>query len=234
MKTLNNNQILYISNDLKSKGLSVGFRSEVLDHLCCMMEEKLESGLSFSEAYQECLAAFGEQGFEELKLKSPITKKKEKTIMQQLLTSTIAASIFIFIFNTSVADKPSMHPINNEAVVTSSFGMRFDPISKKKKHHQGIDFRSELGTPIKASGDGEIIFAESDGRYGNKIIIKHDEEYQSTYSHLDEIKVSAGDLIKKGDIIGTVGMTGASTGPHLHYEVLKNGKPVDPASFITE
>lgn len=234
MNTLDNNQILYISNDLKAKGLSVGFRSEALDHICCMVEEQMNQGHCFSNAYKLSLEAFGDLGFEELKQKSPLIKKKERTMVQQLTISTIAASIFVFVFNTSIADKPSLHPIDPAATVTSAFGLRLDPIKKEEKKHTGIDFKSAIGTPVRASGDGIIEFAQAHGRYGNKIVITHDEEYKTMYAHLNEIKVEKGQKVKKGDIIGTVGNTGSATGPHLHYEVLKNGEHVDPAAYLVE
>ncbi|MBU2915329.1 M23 family metallopeptidase [Reichenbachiella agariperforans] len=231
---LTNNQILYISNDLKSKELSAGFRPEALDHICCMVERHLITGLQFREAYALALLDFGDQGFTELKQTSPIIQQKRKTMIQQLLTSSLAASIFCYVFNVSITDRPSMHPIAPETVITSSFGLRVDPISKTKKPHHGIDFKSPSGTPIKASGDGVILFAEPDGFYGNKVIIQHDKEYQSIYAHLGKIMVETGQTIKKGEIIGTVGNTGRTTAPHLHFEITQNGKHVDPAAYLLE
>jgi len=108
------------------------------------------------------------------------------------------------------------------------------PIYKVEKMHTGTDFRAPMGTPVLATSDGEIIKAKKQSTgYGNLILIKHDTIYQSLYAQLSEINVKVGQLVKKGDVIGKVGSSGASTGPHLHYEVIENGKKVDPENFLS-
>lgn len=111
---------------------------------------------------------------------------------------------------------------------TSHFGKRVDPFTKKKTFHGGIDLAAALGSPVYASAEGEVIFSGKKGAYGNLIVIKHILGYETRYGHLEEIFVKKGDKVRKNQEIGTVGSTGRSTGPHLHFEVRrfhKNQKP---------
>jgi murein DD-endopeptidase MepM/ murein hydrolase activator NlpD len=105
-------------------------------------------------------------------------------------------------------------------------------LTKKKRFHQGVDLRAAQGTPVLAAGAGKVLEAGPKGAYGNCIIIVHDEIYQTLYAHLESVDVKAGDYLTAGQIIGTVGSTGVSTGPHLHYEVIKNGEKVNPADYL--
>ena len=119
-------------------------------------------------------------------------------------------------------------PING-ARLSSSFGMRKHPIDGYNKLHKGTDFAAALGTPIMASGDGKIIRAKWCGGGGNCIKIKHNSTYSTVYAHMSKFAVGIknGVRVKQGQIIGYVGSTGKSTGPHLHYEVIKNGKKIN-------
>jgi hypothetical protein len=131
---------------------------------------------------------------------------------------------------------PSTCPINEKnIIITSGFGWRIHPITKKKQFHQAIDIAAKEGTPVLASADGIIVkreFIEEGKGYGRVIIIKHDNTYSTVYAQLSEFKVNLGDKVKQGDVIGLVGHSGISTGPHLHYEVLKDGKNVDPKDYF--
>ena len=119
-------------------------------------------------------------------------------------------------------------PING-ARLSSSFGMRKHPIDGYNKLHKGTDFAAALGTPIMASGDGKIIRAKWCGGGGNCIKIKHNSTYSTVYAHMSKfaVGIKSGVRVKQGQIIGYVGSTGKSTGPHLHYEVIKNGKKIN-------
>ena len=121
-------------------------------------------------------------------------------------------------------------PING-ARISSRFGMRRHPILGYSKMHKGIDFAAPRGTPIFASGSGIIRYAGWKGAYGKYVRIKHNSQYQTAYAHLSKIpsKIKNGKRVTQGDIIGYVGSTGRSTGPHLHYEILRNGKQINPA-----
>ncbi|MEL7221829.1 MAG: M23 family metallopeptidase, partial [Bacteroidota bacterium] len=134
--------------------------------------------------------------------------------------------------NDTRLDPPSISPLADDLKRTASFGDSRHPITKQKRFHRGIDFRASTGTPVLAAGAGEVLEVGDKGNYGNCIIIVHDEIYQTLYAHLASIEVKAGDYLTAGQVIGTVGSTGMSTGPHLHYEVIKNGKRVNPADYL--
>lgn len=122
-------------------------------------------------------------------------------------------------------------PVPSRKVI-SCFGMRVHPRFKTKRQHTGIDIASSLGTPIKTAGAGEIIFAGWMRGYGQVVIIDHGSGYATVYAHMSKIQVDEGDVVKKGAIIGKVGMTGVATGPHLHFEVRVNGKARDPLKYL--
>jgi murein DD-endopeptidase MepM/ murein hydrolase activator NlpD len=131
-------------------------------------------------------------------------------------------------------NKPEILPIAEEDILkaTSNFGMRKDPISGDQKMHYGIDFSANTGKPVVASASGTVEKSETlSGGYGKYIQIKHGGQYQTLYAQLSEINVEVGDKVEKGQVIGKVGSTGHSTGPHLHYEVIKDGKRVDPRGY---
>lgn len=118
--------------------------------------------------------------------------------------------------------------------VTSPFGWRRHPVKKKKEFHPGIDLKAKRGTPIKAPANGVVEFAGRHGRgYGNLIILDHSYGFQTRYAHLKKTKVKNGQFVKKGEVIGYVGNTGLSTGPHLHYEVRFIGRMLNPKNFLT-
>jgi murein DD-endopeptidase MepM/ murein hydrolase activator NlpD len=129
---------------------------------------------------------------------------------------------------------PAIQPVRNENLksMVSGFGYRTDPFTKAKKMHEGMDFTAKIGTPIYATGDGVVERADNSASgYGNHIVIRHGYGYETLYGHLSKYKCRAGQRINRGDVIGYVGSTGRSEGPHLHYEVHKNGKVVNPLNF---
>ena len=118
--------------------------------------------------------------------------------------------------------------------LVSDFGLRKSPFSGYVSLHRGIDIVNRTGTPVKASGNGIVSFAGRKRLWGNTVLIDHAYDVLSQYGHLNTVLVEEGALVKKGDIIGTVGMTGRTTGPHLHYQVWVNDKPHNPLLFISE
>jgi murein DD-endopeptidase MepM/ murein hydrolase activator NlpD len=129
---------------------------------------------------------------------------------------------------------PAIQPVSNLDLkrTASGFGFRIHPIYKISKFHSGMDFTAPTGTDVYATGDGVVSTVKSARReLGNHIIIDHGFGYQSVYAHLDGFNVRVGQKVRRGDVIGFVGNTGLSTAPHLHYEVLANGRNVDPALF---
>lgn len=129
-------------------------------------------------------------------------------------------------------DPPSRVPLDDNFKITSGFGMRIHPIFKERKMHRGIDLKAKKGTPVYATADGIVEKAVTHNKYGKMIVLKHDSIYQTLYAQLSVIKVKTGMEVKKGDLIGKVGSSGLSTAPHLHYEVLKNGKPENPEKYF--
>ena len=129
---------------------------------------------------------------------------------------------------------PAIQPVRNENLkhMASGFGYRTDPFTKVKKMHEGMDFTAKIGTPIYATGDGVVTTADNSASgYGNHIVIRHGFGYETLYAHLSKYKSRAGQRVKRGDVIGYVGSTGRSEAPHLHYEVHKDSKVVNPLNF---
>jgi len=130
---------------------------------------------------------------------------------------------------------PAIQPVHNKNLIhlLSGFGYRIDPIYKTKRMHTGVDFTAEVGTEVYATGDGVIELVETEAwGYGKCIVINHGFGYKTRYAHLSAFKIKQGQKIKRGELIGLIGNTGKSTGPHLHYEVELNGKNLDPVNFF--
>ena len=142
-----------------------------------------------------------------------------------------------FIKNKEVllASTPAIQPISNKDLnrIASGFGYRIDPVYKTVKMHAGLDFTAPQGTPIYATANGVVSTAGNTGNgYGNHVLIKHGYGYETLYGHMYRVKARLGQRVKRGQIIGYVGSTGKSTGPHCHYEVHKNDRPLDPVYFF--
>ncbi len=128
---------------------------------------------------------------------------------------------------------PTALPVRN-AVLGSPFGRRSDPIAGVQAMHEGMDFSAEIGTPVMSAADGVVVSASYHPEFGNMIDIDHGDGLISRYAHLSEINVVPGKLVKRGEGIGTVGTTGRSTGPHLHFEVRMMGVAQNPAAFLKQ
>jgi murein DD-endopeptidase MepM/ murein hydrolase activator NlpD len=133
-----------------------------------------------------------------------------------------------------LASIPAIQPVSNKELtrIASGFGMRIHPIYGIAKMHNGLDFTAPQGTPIYATGDGTVTTANMATGTGNHVIINHGYGYETVYMHMVRIKATEGQRVKRGEVIGWVGSTGASTGPHCHYEVHINGTRVDPVYFF--
>ena len=129
---------------------------------------------------------------------------------------------------------PSIQPVSNRDLtrIASGFGLRMHPIYKILKMHKGMDFTAPIGTEIYATGDGVVERVGWVGGYGKTIMINHGFGYRTRYAHCSKYKCRKGQKVKRGDLIGFVGNTGQSTGPHLHYEVFKNKKQINPVNFF--
>jgi murein DD-endopeptidase MepM/ murein hydrolase activator NlpD len=129
------------------------------------------------------------------------------------------------------AATPSIWPLVS-GWLTSSFGSRADPITGEPEAHSGLDISADRGTPVHATADGTVESAGYDGGYGNCILIDHGFGIGTRYGHLSGYAISVGQTVKRGQVIGYVGSTGHTTGPHLHYEILLNGEPVNPLRLL--
>ncbi len=135
---------------------------------------------------------------------------------------------------------PSIKPVRSDLLKRkirhlSGYGMRIHPVHKIPKMHYGLDFTAPPGTPVRVSGDGKVVRVRKDkSGYGNNITIDHGYGYKTLYAHLKDINVREGEKVKKGEEIGTVGNSGTSTAPHLHYEVRYKGSPVDPIHYCMD
>jgi murein DD-endopeptidase MepM/ murein hydrolase activator NlpD len=126
-----------------------------------------------------------------------------------------------------IAALPSLNPVGGG--IASRFGWRVDPWPE---FHQGLDLEADYGTPVHAAADGTVVAAGWEGGFGNKVALDHGNGYQTWYAHLSRFAVGVGQHIRKGDVIAYVGATGDATGPHLHYQVMRGGEPIDPQPFL--
>jgi murein DD-endopeptidase MepM/ murein hydrolase activator NlpD len=134
--------------------------------------------------------------------------------------------------NRTLAQVPYRKPVVGEVEFTSGFGVRTDPFLGRPAMHTGLDFRASMGDPVRATANGKVVSAGWAGGYGRMVEIDHGNGLSTRYGHLSEIHVKVGDQIKIGQVVGAVGSTGRSTGPHLHYETRIEGEAVDPQKFL--
>ena len=177
------------------------------------------------------------EGYENSNLVITTAKKLDKTLKQIYVQSKSYDQIIPLALNKEEMLRclPAIQPVVNKGLerTSSGFGMRINPIYKTKELHPGLDFAAPTGTEVYVTGDGVVELAEYSFRgYGNNIIIDHGFGLKTHYCHLSQIKVMNGQKVKRGEIIGLIGSTGLSTGPHLHYEVIKNGEKVNPIYYL--
>jgi len=127
---------------------------------------------------------------------------------------------------------PTIAPLKDNAYISSPYGKRIDPFTGRISMHDGIDFAARIGTPIYATADGKVKYARYIGGYGYTIKINHSFGYSTIFGHMSKMKAKKGQNVKRGDLIGYVGNTGRSTGPHLHYEIRYNKRPVNPSKYM--
>ena len=176
------------------------------------------------------------EGFDNSQLIINTTKKMEILSKQIVVQSKSLDEIQRMALDKEVllSAIPSIQPINNENLrrMASGYGWRTDPFTKSRRMHKGMDFSAPTGTPIYAPSDGKVIRVDSrSAGYGKHIRIEHGFGYVTLYAHLSEYNVRRGQRVKRGDVIGFVGNTGRSVAPHLHYEIRKDGKHLNPINF---
>jgi len=162
-----------------------------------------------------------------------------KIVPQKVDANAMQATAFAF------PDAPDLLPDQQDLLLrwplarghlrlSSGFGKRVHPMTKEENYHRGIDLKAPMGTPVLASAAGTVLKSEYSGPYGYLILIKHDDETETMYCHLSTLLVEAGDEVDSGVTIGKVGSSGKSIGPHLHFEVRKSGKPVNPETLLVK
>jgi len=176
------------------------------------------------------------EGYDNSELIINTTKRLDILTKQTVVQSRSLDEIERLAANKSelIAAIPTIQPIKNKDLtrVASGFGYRIDPFTKKRRFHYGMDFTAKRGTPVYATGNGIVKRADNrSSGYGKHIRIDHGFGYVSLYAHLTKYSVRRGQRVKRGDIIGYVGNTGRSAGPHLHYEILKDKKKINPLNF---
>lgn len=176
------------------------------------------------------------EGYENSDLMIHASKNLEKIRRQLYIQSKSYDEVQEMLLNKEkmLASIPAIQPVSNKDLkrMASGYGMRIHPVYKTRRMHWGMDFTAPVGTEIYATGDG--IVAESKKAikgYGNHVIIDHDYGYHTIYAHMSTIVVKRGKKVKRGELLGYVGNTGLSTAPHLHYEVLKDSRKVNPINY---
>jgi len=162
----------------------------------------------------------------------PLTLRKNAGSFERQLYRVNVARSNVERLTRTLSAVPVRKPISGEIDLSSGFGVRPDPFLGRPAMHTGLDFRSSIGDPVRATANGTVESAGWNGGYGKMVEIDHGNGFSTRYGHLSEIEVKAGQSVKIGQIIGRVGSTGRSTGPHLHYETRIDGEAVDPQKFL--
>lgn len=193
-------------------------------------DEIRRSGFGGADRYKEL------QGFTNSQLMISTTQKMDQLAKQMYIQSKSYDEVIKLVENKEklLTAIPAIMPISVKDLkgVPSGYGYRTHPIYKIVKMHTGMDFNAAVGTPIYATGDGVVERADAEASgYGNHVVINHGFGYETLYGHMSKILVVAGQQVKRGEVIGLVGSTGTSSGPHVHYEVIRNGNKINPVSY---
>jgi murein DD-endopeptidase MepM/ murein hydrolase activator NlpD len=194
-------------------------------------DEVWQAGYGGTDRYKEL------EGFTNSNLMKDLNAKIDKLKNQLVLQSKSYDEIAKLARNKEdmLASIPAIQPVSNADLtrIASGFGMRIDPIYRTPRMHTGLDFTAPIGTDIHVTGKGTVVAVEfNSGGYGNHVIVDHGYGYQSHYAHMSKFNCIVGQKVNRGDLIGYVGSTGKSTGPHLHYEIIYNGEKIDPVHFF--
>lgn len=189
-----------------------------------------KSGFGGADRYKDL------EGFTYSQLMISTTQKMDQLAKQMYIQSKSYDEVVKLAENKEklLSSIPSIMPISVKDLkgTPSGFGYRTHPIYKIVKMHTGMDFNAAIGTPIYATGDGVVERADAEASgYGNHVVINHGFGYETLYGHMSKIMVSPGQQVKRGEVIGLVGNTGTSSGPHVHYEVIRNGNKINPISY---
>ncbi|MEM9929520.1 MAG: M23 family metallopeptidase [Bacteroidota bacterium] len=262
MIILTDTQVAQVSEHLAQTGLPPGLQNEMLDHLCCTVEHAMQEGASFERALADTLQNWPHAQLKKLHHSIRFTTKTKPMIIRLSAAAVLLAGFTLLsplpwpevrpatvtahACQTSHYDEalpllpiafepPTASPIAGVEmadILTAGFGMRIHPIYKRKKHHRGIDLKADRGTPVLATAAGKVELAREEGKFGLCVRIIHDDGYLTFFAHMSAVTVKEGEQVTLGQQIGAVGSTGQSTGPHLHYEVWKDNRPIDPMALL--
>lgn len=180
--------------------------------------EDLDTGIDLKEKHNSLIREMHDQT-QQIDLASANQEKSFKYLLKHLVDR-----------GNLLAHTPAIRP--TRGLITSSFGSRTSPFTGKKEFHKGLDIANRKGTPVMAAADGTVTFADEKGTWGKLVIINHGHGMATRYAHLQKFSKKSGETVKRGEVIGEIGMTGRTTGPHLHYEIRLNGTPVNPDKYI--
>lgn len=221
------NQVQLVLNDLQDRDDNI---YRVIFEADPIPNTIRKAGFGGSDRYKDL------EGYENSELMKETTERLDRITKQLYIQSKSFDEVVKMAKNKEqlLASIPAIMPLNNKELkhMPSGYGWRTHPIYKTQEFHPGMDFTAEQGTPIYATGDGVIERADAMAQgYGNHVVINHSYGYQTLYGHMSKIVAKLGAKVKRGELIGYVGSTGLSTGPHVHYEVIKNGEKVNPINF---
>lgn len=222
------NQLKEVLSDLENRDdniYRVIFEAEPIS------DAERKAGYGGAERYKEL------QGYKNTELLTKTAKRIDKLSRRLYVQSKSFDKVIEMARNKDemLQRIPAIQPINNKNLerIASGFGKRIHPVYKTLRMHEGMDFTAPPGTPIYATGDGKVVKPQqSMNGYGKNVLIDHGYGYETLYAHMNKVIVNPNQNVKRGEIIGYVGNTGVSTGPHLHYEVRKDSKPVNPVHFF--
>ena len=226
-------------------------RAELLDHCCCLVESRLADGVSFDEALQQLRTDFPPTEIRAIDVH--LSTLQNQKLMKRILFIALMllaglgihrAYSFVHLSETPIVAASGQpcrdtlppatgyYPLPEHTEITSGFGYRLHPVKRVRRFHRGIDFRAPVGTPVYATAAGTVTLPAADGPYGIQVLLRHADDYRTRYAHLGTLEVEAGQRVEAGTRLGTVGLTGASTAPHLHYELLRGEQAVDPLASL--
>lgn len=240
-----------MKRELQYTELQLGLMNKKIEEIISVVEDLEERDDKIYRVYFEAnpiskeqrRAGFGGvnryanlEGFDNSKLVINTTKRLDELTKRVVVHSKSLDEIKALADNKEslLAAIPAIQPVKNEDLtrMASGYGMRWDPIYKIRKMHQGMDFSAPVGTEVFATGDAVVKeIKQTKGGYGNLIVLDHGFGIETYYAHLSKFKVKKNQQVSRGEVIGLVGNTGKSTGPHLHYEVRRNGVPVNPINY---
>lgn len=241
-----------LKRELSQMQLQYEILNDRLDHVSTVMDDMQERDDNIYRVIFEAepipsatrKAGFGGadryaalEGYKNSNVLIKTTEKLDMITSQMVVQSKSFEEVFEMAKNKAefLSAMPAIQPISNKDLkrLSSYYGYRMDPFYKVMKFHDGVDFSAPIGTEIYATGDGEVIkVVKAKRAYGNNVLIDHGFGYKTFYAHCDKILVKRGQKVKRGQVIAKVGNTGKSTAPHLHYEVKKNNKSIDPINFF--